>query len=126
MPGTHAQNVSLTALLLEQLAPASTVTEELALADADADADAVLLVVDEAAGGAELLPLLHAARPVTAASAAIPPRASWERRLLVVLVLSLFIGGELLCFLFFWEVRAPGGMRGDELRALPRSAPRRP
>ena len=50
-PGTHAQNVSLTALLLEQLAPASTVTDELGLADADAEA--VLLVVDEAAGGAE-------------------------------------------------------------------------
>jgi hypothetical protein len=67
-------------LLLEQLAPASTVTDELALGDADADAP--LLAVDEAVldaaegGTDELLPLLHAARPVTAASAAIPPRAS--------------------------------------------------
>src|SRR5579871_5985698 len=37
MPGTHAQKVILTALLLEQLAPASTVTDGLALAEAGAD-----------------------------------------------------------------------------------------
>jgi hypothetical protein len=125
MPGTHAQNVSLTPVLLEQLAPASTVTDELGLADADADA--VLLVVEEAAGGAEeLLPLLHAARPVTAAIAAIPPRASRDRLLLVVvLVLSLFIDGELLCFLFWRKKRAPG-VRGLKLRARRRSRPRRP
>jgi hypothetical protein len=112
------------------------VTDELALGDADADAP--LLAVDEpvldevaldaAEGGTdELLPLLHAARPVTAASAAIPPRASWDRLLLAVAgVLSLFIGGELLCFLFFREVRAPGRARGDELRAPRRWAPGRP
>jgi hypothetical protein len=93
--------VIFTALLLEQFAPASTVTDELGLADADAEADeppaeAVLDV--PAPGAVELLPpLLQAARPVTAAMAAIPPRASLGR-LLVVLVLSLFIGG-LLCFL---------------------------
>jgi hypothetical protein len=73
MPGTHAQKVILVALLFAQLAPASTVTDELALGEAAA--------LDEApAAGAELLlpppPLLHAARPVTAASAAMPPRAS--------------------------------------------------
>jgi hypothetical protein len=69
--------VSLTALLPEQLAPASTVTDELALGDADADVPLLaLLAVDEAAGADELLPLLHAARPVTAASAATPPRVN--------------------------------------------------
>jgi hypothetical protein len=74
MPGTHAQKVILVALLFAQLAPASTVTDELALGEAAA--------LDEApAAGAELLlllppPLLHAARPVTAARAAMPPRAS--------------------------------------------------
>src|SRR5258708_38729931 len=36
-PGTHAQKVIFTALLLEQLAPASTVTDELAAGEADAD-----------------------------------------------------------------------------------------
>src|SRR6202042_1885463 len=35
-PGTHAQKVIFTALLLAQLAPASTVTEELGLAAAEA------------------------------------------------------------------------------------------
>jgi hypothetical protein len=73
MPGTHAQKVILVALLFAQLAPASTVTDELALGEAAA--------LDEApATGAELLllppPLLHAARPVTAARAAMPPRAN--------------------------------------------------
>jgi hypothetical protein len=96
----------LTALLLAQLAPASTVTEELALGDADAAAALAVLAllaldVPVAAGAEELLPLLHAARPVTAARAAIAPRASWGRLLLVVvLVLSLFIGGTPL-FLYF-------------------------
>jgi len=64
--------VIFVALLFAQLAPASTVTDELALGEAAA--------LDEApAAGAELLlppPLLHAARPVTAARAAMPPRAS--------------------------------------------------
>jgi hypothetical protein len=102
--------VIFTALLLEQFAPASTVTDELGLADADAEADelpdeAVLDVL--ALGAVELLPpLLHAARPVTAAMAAIPPSASLGR-LLLVLVLSLFIG-ELLCFLFLGGARSPG------------------
>jgi hypothetical protein len=110
------------------------VTDELALGDADADAPLLAVdepvldeaVLDAAEGGAdELLPLLHAARPVTAASAAIPPRASWDRLLLAVAgVLSLFIGGELLCFLFR-VVRAPGRARGDELRAPRRWAPGR-
>jgi len=73
MPGTHAQKVIFVALLFAQLAPASTVTDELALGEAAA--------LDEApAAGAELLLppplLLHAARPVTAARAAMPPRAS--------------------------------------------------
>src|ERR1700761_3628369 len=40
MPGTHAQKVILTALLFAQLAPASTVTDELGDADADAGAGA--------------------------------------------------------------------------------------
>jgi hypothetical protein len=107
------------------LAPASTVTDELGLADADAEA--VLLVVEEAAGGAEeLLPPLHAARPVTAASAAIPPRASWDRLLLVVvLVLSLFIGENSFVFSFSEEARSRG-VRGLKLRAPRRSGPPRP
>jgi hypothetical protein len=90
------------------------VTDELALGDADAPLPAVDdAALDAAAAGAdELLPLLHAATPVTTASAATPPRASRDRLLLVVvLVLSLFIGGELLCFLFFREARAPGRAR---------------
>jgi hypothetical protein len=92
--------VIFTALLLEQFAPASTVTDALGLAEADAEADELLdeAVLDVLAleAGELLLPLLHAARPVTAAMAAIPPSASLGR-LLVVLVLSLI--GELLCFL---------------------------
>jgi hypothetical protein len=71
--------VSFTALLDEQELPASTVTDELGEADADADADVALLdaaeVLDEAAE-VELPPLLHAASPVTAATAAMPPRVS--------------------------------------------------
>jgi hypothetical protein len=101
--------VSFTALLLEQFAPASTVADELALADADALLE-LLLALDEvpAAGVEELLPPLHAARPVTAAMAAMPPRASRDR--LLDPVLSLFIGGELLCFLCF----SAGALCGDE------------
>jgi hypothetical protein len=71
--------VIFTALLLAQLAPASTVTDELGLGDAAAPLEppAPLALDVAAAGGAEELPpLLHAARPVTAARAAIPPRAS--------------------------------------------------
>ncbi|MGH3206709.1 MAG: hypothetical protein ACRDNO_02990, partial [Trebonia sp.] len=83
-----------TALLLEQFAPASTVTDELGLADPDALALAEVAALDEpvAAGALELvlLPLLQAARPVTAARAAMPPRAI-AGRLLPVPVLSLFI-----------------------------------
>jgi hypothetical protein len=66
------------------LAPASTVTDELALADADAPLLALLAVDEAAAGADELLPLLHAARPVTAASAATPPRV---KRLAIRVVL---------------------------------------
>jgi hypothetical protein len=97
MPGTHAQNVILVALLLAQFAPASTVTDELGLGAADADAlepPPLALEAEVFAGAGLPPPLLHAARPVTAARAAIPPRASWDRLLLVVLVLSLFIGGD--------------------------------
>jgi hypothetical protein len=102
MPGTHAQNVILVALLLEQLAPASTVTDELGEADAEAPvldepAEPVLdePVLDDVAGAEELPPpLLHAARPVTAASTATPPSAIVGRLLPAVLVLSLFIGGN--------------------------------
>jgi hypothetical protein len=95
--------VIFTALLLAQLAPASTVTDELALGDADAEAPELpVLALDAGAvAGAELLlPLLHAAREVTAARAAIPARASRGRLLLVVLVLSLFTGRTplFLCF----------------------------
>jgi hypothetical protein len=93
-PGTQAQKVIFTALLLAQFAPASTVTDELALGDADA-ALAVLVPPEldaaGAAGAGELLPLLHAASPVTAARAAMPPRVRCVR-LLLVRVLSLFIG----------------------------------
>jgi hypothetical protein len=88
--------VIFTALLLEQFAPASTVTDALGLAEADELLDEAVLDVLALEAGELLLPLLHAARPVTAAMAAIPPSASLGR-LLVVLVLSL-IGG-LLCFL---------------------------
>jgi len=97
-------------LLLEQFAPASTVTDELGLADADAEADELPAeaVLDVPAPGAvELLPPpLHAARPVTAAMAAIPPRASLGR-LVVVLVLSLFIGDSFVS-LFLGGARSPG------------------
>src|ERR1700704_3401963 len=58
-PGTHAQKVIFTALLLAQLAPASTVTDELGLAAPDAAALELpaLDAADEeaAAAGAELL-----------------------------------------------------------------------
>jgi hypothetical protein len=90
--------VIFTALLLAQFAPASTVTEELALGDAPVfELPVVELPVPEfdAAGAGEPPPLLHAARPVTAARTAMPPRTSVDR-LLLVLVLSLFIGGILL------------------------------
>jgi hypothetical protein len=86
--------VIFTALLLEQFAPASTVTDELGLAEADALPvlpDEAVLDEPAAPGAEELLPLLHAARPAAAAMAAIPPSASLDL-LLVVLVLSLFIG----------------------------------
>jgi hypothetical protein len=106
--------VIFTALLLAQLAPASTVTDELGLGAADA-AEPEPPTLDEldaeAAAGAELLPpLLHAARPVTAARAAIPPRASWGRLLLAVFVLSLFIGENSFVSLFLWG-RALRGAR---------------
>jgi hypothetical protein len=96
IPGTHAQKVSFTALLLAQLAPASTVTDELGLAAADA-VELLLapLALDDAGAAVELLdPLLHA-RPVVAASAAMPVTAKGARRLLGLLVLPLlaFIGG---------------------------------
>jgi hypothetical protein len=91
--------VIFTALLLAQLAPASTVTDELGLAAADAvellAAPLALVAVDAAAVAAELLdPLLHAASPVMAASAAMPVMARGAR-LLRVLVPSVlvFIGG---------------------------------
>jgi hypothetical protein len=75
MPGTHAQKVIFTALLLAQLAPASTVTDELGLAAAEEAAPlAALAAVDPAGAAVELLdpPLLHAVSPVMAASAATP------------------------------------------------------
>jgi hypothetical protein len=79
------------------LAPASTVTDELAFGDAEAEEPEPLAldeaVLDDGRADELLLPLLlHAARPVTAARVMIPPRASWGRLLLAVLVLSLFIG----------------------------------
>jgi hypothetical protein len=86
--------VIFTALLLAQLAPASTVTDELGLGAAAADAldPPAPGALDAGAAGAELPPpLLHAARPVSAATAAIPPRASWGRLLLAAGVLSLLI-----------------------------------
>jgi hypothetical protein len=59
---------------------------------------------------AEPPPLLHAARPVTAARAAIPPRASWGRLLLAAGVLSVFIGENSFVSLYLrcarWGVRA--------------------
>jgi len=78
MPGTHAQNVILVALLLAQFAPASTVTDKLGLGDAAAELEppAADALDDGALAAVELPPLLHAARPVTAARAAMPPRAS--------------------------------------------------
>jgi hypothetical protein len=71
--------VIFTALLDEQDPPASTVTDELADADAEADAEADVALLDAAgaldeAAVVELPPLLHAASPVTAATAAMPPR----------------------------------------------------
>jgi hypothetical protein len=82
-PGTHAQNVIFTALLDAHDPPASTVTDELGLADAAIDADAVPLELADAAGGVEVLPppLLHAASPVTAARVATPVTASRARGL---------------------------------------------
>jgi hypothetical protein len=66
--------VILTALLDAQEPPASTVTDE--LADADAEADVALLAAAEVGDEAAVveLPPLHAASPVTAATAAMPPR----------------------------------------------------
>jgi hypothetical protein len=96
MPGTHAQKVIFTALLLAQLAPASTVTDELGLAAAEAAellaAPLALVAVDPAGAAVELLdpPLLHAASPVMAASAATPVMASGTR-LLRVLVPSVLV-----------------------------------
>jgi hypothetical protein len=120
MPGTHAQNVILVALLLEQLAPASTVTDELGEAAADEPVlDEPVLdepVLDGVDGVEELPPLLHAARPVIAAMAAIPPSASVGRLLPAVLVLSLFIGGRTPLFLYFSGVRALRGGRSKALR----------
>jgi hypothetical protein len=71
--------VIFTALLDEQDPPASTVTDELADADAEADTEADVALLDAAgaldeAAVVELPPLLHAASPVTAATAAMPPR----------------------------------------------------
>jgi hypothetical protein len=74
--------VSFTALLDEQDPPASTVTDE--LGDADADAEVAPLdaagAVDEAGEVEPPPPLLHAASPVTAATAAMPPRVRRARR----------------------------------------------
>jgi hypothetical protein len=95
MPGTHAQKVRWTALLLAQLAPASTVTDGLALGDADA-------LLPELLAFEELLELLHAARPVIAARAAMPPKASLDR-FLPILVLSAFIRGNSFVFCFEWK-----------------------
>jgi hypothetical protein len=72
--------VIFTALLDEQDPPASTVTDELGDADADAGAEADVALLDAAevadeAAVVELPLLLHAASPVTAATAAMPPRA---------------------------------------------------
>jgi hypothetical protein len=108
--------VIFTALLLAQLAPASTVTDELGLGEPVLDGFellAALAPADVAAAGVlELPPLLHAARPVTAARAAVAPSASCGRLLLAVVpVLSLFIGGELLCF-FFSECARSGARAG--------------
>jgi hypothetical protein len=116
------------ALLLEQLAPASTVTDELGEAAADAlpvldepVLDEPVLdepALDELDGLEELPPLLHAARPVTAASAAIPPSASVGRLLPVVLVLSRFIGGRTPLFLYF----SGRALRGGRSKALGEAA----
>jgi len=98
MPGTHAQKVIFTALLLAQLAPASTVTDGLAAGEEAAALLPALDAVDPAGAAVELLdpPLLHAS-PVSAASAAMPPAAMGARLLLVLLPSVLvFIGGELL------------------------------
>jgi hypothetical protein len=118
-PGTQAQKVIFTALLLEQFAPASTVTDELGLGAADAALAVLVPLAAEAAGVAGVvglvLPLLHAARPVTAARAAMPPRVRCVR-LLLVLVLSLFIGGTPL-FLFVFAGARPGGGARLTLRA---------
>jgi hypothetical protein len=87
--------VIFTALLLAQLAPASTVTDELGLAAADAVELPLALVA--AGAPVELLdpPLLHAASKVTAASAAMPLTARWARLLeLLVLPFLVFIGGN--------------------------------
>jgi hypothetical protein len=76
--------VIFTALLDAHDPPASIVTDELGLADADADADAdevAATLLDAAGAVVELLPPLHAARPVTAARAATPLTASRVRRL---------------------------------------------
>jgi hypothetical protein len=83
--------VIFTALLLAQLAPASTVTDELGLAAAEAVGLLAPVALD-GAGAAELLdPLLHAARPVMAASAARPVTVKGARRLLGLLVLPLLV-----------------------------------
>jgi hypothetical protein len=98
MPGTHAQKVIFTALLLAQLAPASTVTDGLAAGDA-AELLAAPVALDDAGAPVELLdpPLLQAS-PVMAASAAMPPAATGARLLLVLLPSVLVFIGELLCF----------------------------
>jgi hypothetical protein len=104
------------------LAPASTVTDALGLAEAAELLAALALALGEveAAGVLELPPLLQAARPVTAARAAVAPSASCGRLLLAVVpVLSLFIGGELLCFSFSRGVRA---LRGARRKALGEAA----
>jgi hypothetical protein len=71
--------VIFTALLDEQDPPASTVTDELGDADEEAGADADVAPLDatgvpDEAAVVELPLLLHAASPVTAATAAMPPR----------------------------------------------------
>jgi hypothetical protein len=72
------------------------VTEELGAADADADVLVLVLelALVDAAGGVELLlpPLLQAASPVTAATAAMPPRAIRARGRLDCLLPSDVIG----------------------------------
>jgi hypothetical protein len=89
IPGTQAQNVIFTALLEAHEPPATTVTDELGEGEADVE------VLPAAVEVLLLLPLLHAAIPVTAAIAVIQA-AAMPRRLLaacpVLLVLLATMG----------------------------------